>query len=309
MKKTLLYALAAIALAHAAPAAAQQIQMTKEQILFYTSEWKGERFADGRPRVPDAILERLKAVNTEEAWGILRGAGYINQFEGNFQSVHADRPFVGRALTVQYMPTRPDMAKAIGDLGKQENRSGQPNSWPIDMLQNGDVYVADGYGKIIDGTLIGDNLGNSIYAKSKTGVVFDAGARDVAGLAEIEGFNAFVRGFDPTAIKDMQMTAINAPIRIGHATVLPGDLVLAKREGVVFIPAQMAEKVVSMAEFIGMRDAFGHQMLREGRFTPGEIDQKWTPAINDAFTKWVGEKPDRLKMTRSEFDALMKQRN
>ncbi|WP_419815369.1 RraA family protein [Glacieibacterium sp.] len=308
--KLKLFAIAtcAAAFATAVPAIAQ-IQATKEQILFYTAEWTGERFPDGRPRVSDAILKRLLDVNTEEAWGVLRQAGYKNQFEGGFTMIHNDRPFVGRALTVQYLPMRPDMNKAISAQGLKEKRSGGHNSWPIDMLQVGDVYVGDGYGKIVDGTLIGDNLGNSIYAKSKTGVVFDAGVRDVAGLAEIAGFNAFTRGYDPSYIQEMEMFQINGPIRIGRATVLPGDLILAKREGVVFIPAIMAEKVVQGAEFIALRDAFGHQMLREQRFTPGEIDQRWTPAINAAFVKWVDEHPTALKMSRAEFETMMKGRN
>lgn len=309
MRKLLLAAaFGATALGMAMPAHAQ-IQATKEEILFYTSEWTGERFPDGRPKVPDNIVERLLDVNTEEAWGILRAAGYNNQFDGGFQMVHDDRPFVGRALTVQYMPMRPDVNKAISAQGAKEKRIGGHNSWPIDMLQVGDVYVGDGYGKIIDGTLIGDNLGNSIYAKSKTGVVFDAGARDVAGLEAIDGFNAFVRGFDPSAIREMEMMKINGPIRIGRATVLPGDLILAKREGVVFIPAIMAEKVVKGAEYIALRDAFGHQMLREGKFTPGEIDGRWSPAVNTAFLQWVDAHPDQMKMTRAELEQMMKARD
>ncbi|MDB5707609.1 MAG: demethylmenaquinone methyltransferase-like protein [Sphingomonas bacterium] len=293
------------AVAMTAPAHAQ-IQATPEEIRFYTAEWKGERFPDGRPRVPDALVKRLLDVNTEDAWEILRQAGYNNQFDSGFQMVHADRPFVGRALTVQYLPARPDMGKAISAQGAREKRVGGHNSWPIDMLQVGDVYVADGYGKIADGTLIGDNLGNSIYAKTKTGVVFDASVRDVAGLSQIEGFNAFVRGFDPSFIKEMEMARINGPVRIGRATVLPGDLILAKREGVVFVPAIMAQEVVQRAEFIAMRDGFSHQMLREGRYTPGQIDGRWAPEIDAAFRKWVSEHPETMKMTPAEFEAMMK---
>lgn len=309
MKKLIIAAaLCASALGMTVPAHAQ-IAATKEQILFYTSEWTGERFPDGRPKVSDALLKRLLDVNTEEAWGILRQAGYNNQFEGGFTQIHQDRPFVGRALTVQYLPLRPDINRAISAQGKKEGRIGGHNSWPIDVLQVGDVYVGDGYGKIVDGTLIGDNLGNSIYAKSKTGVVFDASVRDVAGLAEIKGFNAFTRGYDPSAIREMEMMQINGPIRIGRATVLPGDLVLAKREGVVFIPAIMAEKVVKGAEFIAMRDAFGHQMLREQKFTPGEIDGKWSPTVNAAFVKFVEANPKMMKMSRAEFDEMLQSRN
>jgi len=168
--------------------------------------------------------------------------------------------------------------------------------------------VADGYSKVINGTLIGDNLGNSIYAKSKTGVVFDAGVRDIEGLSKIEGFNCFVRGFDPSYIMDMAMTGINVPIRIGRATVLPGDAVLAKKEGVIFVPAHLVQKVVITGEFIGLRDKFGHEMLRKGVYTPGQIDTRWTDEIKGAFLKWLDAHPEELPMSRKELDDYMKDR-
>lgn len=283
-----------------------QVQMTKEQLAFYTADWKGERFADGRPKVADGLLKRLKNISLEEAWGTLRKEGYNNQFDGNWQIIRPDQPMVGRALTAQYLPSRPDMEKPIKDKGKLENRKGGTNSWPIDMLQEGDIYVADGMGKIVDGTLIGDNLGNSIYAKSKTGVIFDGSVRDLEGLEEIAGFNGWIRGVDPSYIKDMTMTGINVPIRIGRAVVLPGDLVLAKKEGVVFIPAHLAEKVILEAEFISLRDGFGHQMLREGKYTPGEIDQAWTAGIKKDFMTWIDKNPDKVPMPKADLDKYLK---
>jgi 4-hydroxy-4-methyl-2-oxoglutarate aldolase len=288
------------------PALYAQIEAPKDQLQFYTAEWKGERTTDGRPKVSDALLKRLKEVSLEEAWGILRQNGYQNQFEGNWQIIRPGEAMVGRALTAQYMPMRPDMEKPIKELGKTQKRSGNTNSWPIDMLQNGDIYVADGMGKIVDGTLIGDNLGNSIFAKSKTGVIFDGSVRDLEGLEEIAGFNGWVRGFDPSFIKDMTMTCINCPIRIGRAIVLPGDAVLAKKEGIVFIPAHLAEKVILEAEFIALKDGFGHQMLREGKFTPGEIDQAWTPTIKQAFRTWVDQHPDKVPMPKADLETMMK---
>ena len=289
-----------------APLQAQTIP--RDQLVQYTSQWDGERYEDGRPKVPDRLLERAKNISIEEAWGVLRNEGYENQFEGNWKMIHEDVPVVGRALTAQYMPSRPDMAEAIEQQGKADGRIGSSNSWPIDELQPGDVYVADGYGKIVDGTLIGDNLGNSIYAKSGNGVVFDGSLRDLGGLEKIEGFNAFVRGWDPSFIKDMMLAGLNTPIRIGRATVLPGDVVLAKREGVVFIPAHLAEKVVTNAEFIALRDQFGHQMLREGKYTPGQIDTQWTDEIKQSFLSWIDQNPDKLPMTRQELDAYLKDR-
>lgn len=301
------YLLATVLLSWQGAMAQVNVQLPKEQVIAYTAEWKGERFDDGRPKVPDALLKRLAAISLEEAWGVLRNEGYTNQFEAGWQTVN-DKVFTGRALTVQYMPTRPDVLKMIQEKGKAEGRVGATNSWPIDMLKLNDVYVADGFGKIIDGTLIGDNLGNSIYAKSKTGVVFDAGVRDVEGLEAIEGFNAYVRGFDPSFIKDMMVTCINGPIRIGRAIVLPGDLILAKREGVVFIPAHLAEKVIINSEFISLRDKFGHQRLREGKYTPGEIDRQWTDNIKADFLQWVKDNPKLVPMTKEELDKFLKDR-
>lgn len=281
--------------------------ISKDQIVFLTAEWKGERFPDGRPKVADAIVARMKKVSIEEAWEVLKGHGYTNQFEGGWKMVHDDVPVVGRALTAQYMPARVDLASRITERGHKEGRIGPMNSWPIDALSKGDVYVADGFGKIADGTLIGDNLGNSIFAKSGNGVVFDGSARDLAGLAEIKGFNAFVRGFDPSLIKDLMLTGLNTPVRIGKVTVLPGDIVLAKQEGIIFVPPHLAEEVVQQSEQISLRDKFGHQRLREGKYTPGQIDVKWTPAIEEDFRKWLTENRDKLDVPRETIEELLRQ--
>ncbi len=279
-----------------------------EQIIFLTSQWKGERFDDGRPKVTDDILERMKGVSIEEAWGVLRNEGYHNQFEGGWEPLHDDVPIVGRALTVQYMPNRPDVSEQIKKKGKEDGQIGNTNSWPIDMLQENDVYVADGFGKIVDGTLIGDNLGNSIYAKSKTGVVFNASSRDMAGLSEIEGFNAFVRGWHPSFLTEVMLLSINSPIRMGAATVLPGDVILAKREGVVFIPAHLAEKVVVTSEVVRLRDLFGIGGLKEGKYTPGQIDSKWTAEIEKDFSKWLKDHKDELPVPKEQIQELLKKR-
>ncbi len=285
-----------------------QITISKDQMIFYTEEWKGERFEDGRPKVSDELLARLKNISIEEAWAILKAEGYNNQFDGGWVILHEDQPFVGRAMTAQYMPLRPEVNERMLAKGHAEGRIGASNSWPIDVLKNGDVYVADCFGKIIDGTLIGDNLGNSIYSKTGTGVVFDGGSRDLEGLSYIEGFNAFVRGFDPSFLKETMLTGINLPVRIGRATVFPGDAVLAKKEGVIFIPAHLLEKVVINAEFIGLRDKFGHQRLREGTYTPGQIDGQWSDAIKKDFLQWIEKNPGLLPMTRKELDEYLKNR-
>ncbi len=291
-----------------AVAHAQQVTLTPEQIKGYTPEWKGDRLPDGRPKVPDYLLQRLKKVRLEEAWGILRNKGFQNQFEGDWMVLNPDSAMTGRVVTAQYLPLRPDVDKIIKDIGKTEKRIGATNSWPIDVLKDGDVYVADSYAKIADGTLIGDNLGNAIYAKSHRGVIFYGSVRDTEGLAEINGFNAWTKGYDPSYIQQMMLGGINIPIRIGRATVLPGDVVLAKKGGIVFIPAYLLEEVVLNAEFISLRDAFGHQRLKEGKYTPGQIDTQWTEEIKKDFLKWLDDNPGKLPMSRAELDKFMKDR-
>jgi regulator of RNase E activity RraA len=282
--------------------------LSRDELTFLTSEWKGERFADGRPKIPDDLIRRAKNINTEEAWTILRNEGYNCQFERGWKIIHPDEPIVGRALTAMYLPSRPDVEKLVKERGAKQGRIGNTNSWPIDQLTRGDVYVADGMGKLTEGTLIGDNLGNSIFAKSGNGVIFDASARDLEGLRRIEGFNAFVRDWDPSYLKDAVLMGLNTPIRIGKAIVLPGDLVLARTEGVVFIPAHLAEKVVVTAEFIALRDKFGISMLKARKYTPGQIDSQWTDAIKEDFLKWLDKNPNEIPMKRTDLDTYMKNR-
>ncbi|HZS57038.1 MAG TPA: RraA family protein [Bryobacteraceae bacterium] len=283
-----------------------QVKMTQEQMMFYTSDWKGDRFPDGRPKIPDDLLKRALDVSIEDVWDYLREQGYQNQFEGDWQALHIEKPFAGRALTAQYMPLRPDMAKAIGAEGKTEGRVGSTNSWPIAELQIGDVYVADGFGKIVEGTLIGSNLGNGIAAHTHTGFVFNAGIRDQEENREIPNFNGFYRGYDPSAWAQMELTSINAPIRIGRAVVLPGDLVLAKTDGVLFIPAILAEASISSAEFTNLKDAFNFELNQQGK-NGGQFEGGWTAEKYAAFAKWVDAHPNMLKMPRSEFDAMLAQ--
>jgi hypothetical protein len=106
----------------------------------------------------------------------------------------------------------------------------------------------------------------------------------------------------------MMLAGINVPIRIGRASVLPGDVVLAKKGGVVFIPAHLVEEVVTNAEFISMRDEFGHQRLREGKYTPGQIDTQWTDAIKNDFLQWIKDNPGKVPMSMEELQMLMKNR-
>jgi regulator of RNase E activity RraA len=290
---------------------AQRVGSAREYIISLTSQWKGERFPDGRPKVSDNILERLKNISLEDAWGVLRNKGYQNQFEGDWLIINPDSVMTGRVVTAQYMPSRPDLIDVIKEEGKAEGRAqqGGTNSWPIDVLVEGDVYVADGYLKMADGTLIGDNLGNAIYAKSHRGVIFYGSVRDPQGLSEIKGFNAFVKGTDPSYIQQMMLTSINTPIRVGRAIVLPGDVVLANKWGALFIPAFLAQELVLTSEVTVLRDEFGHQRLKEKKYLAGQIDSKWTDDIKKDFLDWINNYPGKLPMSKKELDDYLKERN
>jgi regulator of RNase E activity RraA len=283
-------------------------QFPSSELIYLTSQWKGERFEDGRPKIPDAIIERAKKIGIEEAWQVLYNEGYKNQFEGNWKMVHDNIPVVGRVVTARYSPTRPDIEVLIKERGKNEGRTGNTNAWPIQVLQKGDVYVAEAFGKIAQGTLIGDNLGASIFNKTGNGVIFDGAARDLSGLAQIKGFNAYVRDFHPSFLEEVVLIGLNSPIRIGAAVVLPGDLVLSEREGVLFIPAHMAEKVVATAEFIAVRDRFSKDVLKAGTFTAGQIDSQWNETIKTAFLNWIVAHPNEPKITKEALEKILEKR-
>lgn len=290
-----------LALLAAIPARAQLGMFSKDQRIELTRQWKGERFPDGRPKVPDALLPRLKTVSAEEAWSVLRGAGFHQQFEGGWEVLNPGERLVGRIVTAVFMPLRPDLNDAINDAGKKEERVGHgQNSWVIDTLLPGDVLVVDLFGKIKDGTFAGDNLSTSIFAKTGTGLIVNGAVRDTTGISEIKGFRCYVRGTDPSAIADVTLMGINVPIRIGGVTVMPGDVVVSDPEGLTFIPPQLAEKVADYSEITQLQDAWGHQMLREGKYTPGQIDQKWTKDMIEEFNRYAEKQGAKARMKADE---------
>lgn len=285
------------------------LNLSPEELIDYTPEWTGERFADGRPKVPDGILARMRAVTITEAWGILRGDGFHHQYEGGFICTHPGEVLVGRALTAMYVPRRPDMRALMEAKGARLGAIGDQISWPIDMLVPGDVYVADVFGKIDQGAVIGDNLATSILAKSGNGVVHDAAIRDIDGVEELPGFVSFFRGMHPTyASPTIMLAGVNCPTRIGGVTVMPGDVVLGRKDGVVFVPPHLAEKVVKTSELIRLRDQFGKQRLKEGVYTSGEIDRRWEDHIEADFSRWLEDHIDELSVPRDAIQELLKER-
>lgn len=285
-----------LALPLAASAHAQLDLFSKDQRIEFTPEWRGDRFPDGRPNVPDAVLARLKDVTADEAWDVLQDAGYRNQFEGGWKVINPGQRLAGRVVTAVFMPRRPDVDSVIQANGKKENRIGDENSWIIDILKPGDVLVVDLFGKIRYGTIVGDNLSTAIYAKSHDGLIVNGAIRDVTGIQEIPGFQCYVRGVDPSALENVMLTGINVPIRIGEVTVMPGDVAIGDPEGITFVPPQLAAKLADDTEMDHLIDDWGHTMLREGKYTPGQIDAKWTKEMIEQFNAWLEQKGSKLRL-------------
>ncbi len=295
---------------------AQQGFFTPEDVIKYTPDWHGERFPDGRPKVPDAILDRMKTVTLEEAWAVLQNAGFMHEYEDGWLSIHPDKVLVGQCAHRYLDAGPPDIQKLIEEQGVADHRQGAMNAWPVDMLQPRDVYVADHFGLKVNGPSIGDNVGNAIYARSGNGIVYDGAVRDINGLDELPNFVSFVRYYDPShhygslrsgKLLNSTMVSINAPTRIGHATAMPGDVVLGRNGGVIFIPPQLAEAVVKSSESTHLRDVFGHQRLEEKKYTAGQIDARWTDAIEQDYRSWLKQNEDHLSVPKEQIEEILKE--
>jgi 4-hydroxy-4-methyl-2-oxoglutarate aldolase len=301
-KRSMLW-LAILLVAFTASAWAQLGMFSKQQLIEFTPDWHGGRFPDGRPDVPDSVLQRLKDATAEQAWEVLMRAGYRNQFEAHWQVINPSEPrLIGRVVTAVFMPYRPDLDSVIRANGKSEGETVRgENSWIINTLKPGDVMVVNLFGKIKDGTIIGSNLGTSVSTKERSGfsvdgLIVDGSIRDTAEIEEIKGFEVFCRGTDPSALRNVVLMGINVPIRIGQATVMPGDIAVSDPEGVTFIPPQLAAQVADHAEEDHLVDDWGEMMLREQKYTPGQIDGRWTNQMIDEFNQFAASKGSKIRM-------------
>ena len=271
---------------------------SKQQLIEFTPDWHGARFADGRPEVPDSVLQRLQDVTAEEAWEVLQRAGYHNQFEAGWTVVNPQKKrLVGRVVTAVFMPDRPDVDSVIRANAKKEGDTVRgENSWIINRLQPGDVMVVDLFGKIKDGTIIGGNLATSVFTKSHNGIIVNGSIRDTAEIEEMKGFEVFCRGTDPSALRNVMLMGINVPIRMGQATVMPGDVAVSDPEGITFIPPQLVEKVADHAELDHLIDDWGVMMLREGKYKPGQIDGRWTNQMIEEVKRWAASQGSKQRL-------------
>jgi 4-hydroxy-4-methyl-2-oxoglutarate aldolase len=253
------------------PARSQLVTFSKQELVDYSAQSPFERFPDGRPKVPDNLLRQARELSSEEVWAVLQEKGFNNQYADGFRILHPDKPMVGRAFTVQFMPLRPDLEHIANSKAKEHGLSHLTNQTAIDMLQPGDVLVVDIFGKKVGGTVVGDNLFFYVMTATKGGgLVVDGSIRDLNGISEID-MPAYFRDVDPTPIDNVMLTGINVPIRIGGVTVMPGDLVVGDREGVYFIPPQLVKDVLDRADEIRIHDEWTKKKFAEGKYKSSEI--------------------------------------
>lgn len=244
----------------------------RTQLIKFTPNWKGERFPDGRPRVPDNVIQRLKQATSEEAaWGPLRRAGYTHQWDGGWMILNPKQRLVGRVFTCQYMPGRQEINEIIEAEAQAQGLS-QSNVRVMDMLKPGDVVIADHWGDEVNGVFTGDNLAVAIWMRTGNGYIVNGGIRDWEGT-EPHGFPVFFRKPHPGTFPGRMLTGVNVPIRVGNVTVMPGDVVIGDQEGLTFVPPHLAEAVADHTEVTQLVDQWRHQkfIASKGAIKPSDL--------------------------------------
>jgi regulator of RNase E activity RraA len=281
-------------------AAAQLVTFSKQDLIDYTSANPFDRFPDGRPKIPDALIERARDLSSEEVWAVLQDKGYNNQYADGFMILHPGKTMVGRVFTVQFMPMRGDVDSVAEKKAKEHGLPPLTNQMAIDMLQPGDILVVDLFGKKVDGTMVGDNLFYYVMiATHKGGLVVDGSVRDLDGIAEID-MPAYFKSVDPTPIDNVMLTGINIPIRIGGVTVMPGDLAVGGREGVYFIPPQFVKEVLDHADVTHIHDEWTKKKFAEGKYKSSEIySSPSDPKLKAEYQEYLKKRLEELRKQRS----------
>lgn len=279
---------------------AQLLNFSKQDLMDYTAPEPFERFPDGRPKVPNELLERAREISSEEVWAVLQQRGFNNQYADGFQILHPGKTMVGRAFTVQFMPLRPDIDEIARNKAKDHGIPRLTNQTAIDMLQPGDVLVVDIFGKKVNGTIVGDNLFYYVMkATNGGGLVVDGSIRDLDGISEID-MPAYFRSVDPTPIGNVMLTGINVPVRIGGVTVMPGDLVVGDREGVYFIPPQLVKDVLDRADEIHVHDEWTKKKFDEGKYKSSEIySTPSDPKLLQEYQEFLKKRLEEIRRQRN----------
>lgn len=282
-----------LAIAATLPLSAQIFKFTRDQLVEVTRKNPYERFADGRPKVPLDLLEKVRGLSVEEAWGVLRnGQDYPNQYDGGWRMTQPGKKLVGRVVTAQFMPLRVDLNELlVQELKSKFNFTSSPHQWVIDQLQEGDVLVVDMFGKEDGGSVVGDNLAMAVKGATRWGgIIVDGAIRDLEGIQPMD-FPIYFRHATPTAIANVQLTGYNIPIRIGKATVLPGDVAFGDRTGVYFLPPNMVKPIVDRAEETHIHDEWTKAKFATGKYKSSELyPTPKDPALKQEYEQYKAQK-------------------
>jgi regulator of RNase E activity RraA len=300
LKQMAILTLGAALLLAPATARAQLLTFSNQDLIDYTAQNPFDRLPDGRPNVPDDMLERARGLSSEEVWAVLEEKGFHNQYADGFQVLHPGKTLVGRAFTVQFMPERSDVDGVAKAKAKARGVPRLTNQTAIDMLRPGDVLVVDLFGKKVNGTIVGDNLFYYVMqATHAGGLVVDGSVRDLDGLSEID-LPAYFRSVDPTPIGNLMLTGINIPIRIGGVTVMPGDLVVGDREGVYFIPPQAVKDVLDQADETHIHDEWTKKKFAEGKYKSSEIySSPNDPKLKQEYQEYLKKRLEEIRSQRN----------
>jgi regulator of RNase E activity RraA len=276
---------------------AQLFTLTKDEMIKLTAQNPFDRFPDGRPKVPDKLIERARGMSAEEVFAVLPGrGGFRNQYEDGFTVLHPNKKLVGRAFTVQFMPARPDLDTYVNGKAQAAGLGNRIyNQTAIDMLQPGDVLVVDLFGKVSDGTIVGDNLFYYMMKVAKAGgLVCDGAIRDLEGISEID-MPAYFRKSHPSYLTNVTLTGINVPVRIGNAIVMPGDLVVGDPEGVYFVPPQLVQQAVDNADTVHIHDEWTKKKFDEGKYKSTDIyGSPRDPALRKEYEDYLKKRLEEI---------------
>ena len=278
------------------PAYSQVFRLTRAQMIHYTEKNPYGRFPDGRPKVDDKMLERVKGLSLEEAWSILLNKGYHHQYAGwDFQVLHPGKKLVGRAVTAQYLPMRPDFAEVVAADAKAAGMPKGENQKVIDLLQPNDVPVIDLMGATMGHNFGGSNLHAAIYGATHTGAVVDGTIRDVEGIQELPT-QVYFKKAHPAAVTEVTVVGINIPVKIGEAVVLPGDVVLGDSEGVIFIPPHLVKEIVDAADLVHFHDEWTIRKFLTGKYKASELygGPGLTPELQKEYAEYVKKRMAEL---------------
>ena len=208
-------------------------------------------------RISNEIVRQLLIPSTATLTTALKQFGFSRSYMHGVTPLRPDMKMAGPAFTLRYIPAREDLNAGEVDNLKDVQRVG------IEKIRNGEVFVIDARRDTRAGTM-GDILATRLFKRGAAGVVTDGAFRDSPSIADI-GLPAFAAAMNAHSNKTVHHPSeIQVPIACGEVAVLPGDIIVGDAEGVVVVPAQIAEEVAQVAVEAEARETFLLKKIQAG---------------------------------------------